>query len=345
MTEKNIFEIIDKFSAENGEPKYKQIASAVIQAVCSHQLCNGDKLPSINEMCSYYSISKATVQKSYDRLKKKGVLKSIHGKGFTICNDNYNYGINVFIMFDVLNSFKELMYQGILDTLNRLSGGKTVVDIFFHHFNEEHFITFVSNSIGKYEYYVVMPYENKRINEVLSKIDPEKLLILDRAREFHGEATSIITQDHDHELTRVLLEAEGLIKKYSDFVLCFPENRFNPNMIKHGYSVYCNKVGIKEKIINNIKLNDIKRNTAYLVIEDFDLVTLVEGANDLGLKVGKDIGILSYNNTPLKKIIEGGISVVSIDFYRMGTLVAEQIVLRDISYELMPTELIIRNTL
>ena len=39
--------------------------------------------------------------------------------------------------------------------------------------------------------------------------------------------------------------------------------------------------------------------------------------------IGKDIGVLSYNDTPLKDLL--GISVVSTDFNMMGATVAQMI--------------------
>ena len=44
---------------------------------------------------------------------------------------------------------------------------------------------------------------------------------------------------------------------------------------------------------------------------------------------GKDIGILSYNEIPLKKIAANGISVISTDFSKLGTHIAEMVITRD----------------
>ncbi len=45
-----------------------------------------------------------------------------------------------------------------------------------------------------------------------------------------------------------------------------------------------------------------------------DLVILIERILAAGLKVGKDVGVISYNETPLKKIILNGITTISTDF-------------------------------
>ncbi|MEN9703541.1 MAG: hypothetical protein RLZZ209_969, partial [Bacteroidota bacterium] len=44
---------------------------------------------------------------------------------------------------------------------------------------------------------------------------------------------------------------------------------------------------------------------------------------------GKDIGIISYDDTPLKEIIAEGISVISNDFSKMGERAAQMIINRE----------------
>ena len=54
-----------------------------------------------------------------------------------------------------------------------------------------------------------------------------------------------------------------------------------------------------------------------------DLVTLIERLIVLKLKIGKDVGVISYNETPLKRIILDGITTISTDFTSLGTQAAE----------------------
>lgn len=51
-----------------------------------------------------------------------------------------------------------------------------------------------------------------------------------------------------------------------------------------------------------------------------ELVNLVRQVNAKKLKLGKDIGIILYNDTPLKDLL--GITVISIDFKAMGDTAA-----------------------
>ena len=45
---------------------------------------------------------------------------------------------------------------------------------------------------------------------------------------------------------------------------------------------------------------------------------VVEKGKHQKLKIGADFGIISYNETPLKKVVENGITAISTDFDAMG---------------------------
>ena len=56
-----------------------------------------------------------------------------------------------------------------------------------------------------------------------------------------------------------------------------------------------------------------------------DLVTLIEKILETKLKIGEEVGVISYNETPLKKIILNGITTISTDFHMMGEKTAQLI--------------------
>ena len=64
---------------------------------------------------------------------------------------------------------------------------------------------------------------------------------------------------------------------------------------------------------------------AYIVIEETDLVTLIKCCQVQHMKIGTDIGIISYNETPLKEILLDGITVISTDHHQMGVSAANLI--------------------
>jgi DNA-binding LacI/PurR family transcriptional regulator len=64
-------------------------------------------------------------------------------------------------------------------------------------------------------------------------------------------------------------------------------------------------------------------------VEDADLVSIIQVAKQKRWEIGKDTGILSYNETALKSVISDGISTISTDFNLMGKQMAEMLLNRE----------------
>jgi DNA-binding LacI/PurR family transcriptional regulator len=54
-------------------------------------------------------------------------------------------------------------------------------------------------------------------------------------------------------------------------------------------------------------------------------VNVVKKSREQGLELGKAVGLISYNDTPLKEILADGITTISTDFEHMGKRIAELI--------------------
>ena len=63
-----------------------------------------------------------------------------------------------------------------------------------------------------------------------------------------------------------------------------------------------------------------------MALEDSSLITIVKQMKSRGWKMAEDIGIVCYNDTDLKEIIEDGITVISTDFKEMGGKLAKMII-------------------
>ncbi|MFX6048627.1 hypothetical protein ABTE94_20035, partial [Acinetobacter baumannii] len=75
------------------------------------------------------------------------------------------------------------------------------------------------------------------------------------------------------------------------------------------------------------------------------LVILIEKILATKLKVGKHVGVISYNETPLKKIILNGITTISTDFQMMGEKTAELIMQQSTEHVRIPFYLTMRSSL
>jgi len=83
----------------------------------------------------------------------------------------------------------------------------------------------------------------------------------------------------------------------------------------------------------------------YINLMENDLVILIEKILSTRLKVGKHVGVISYNETPMKKIILNGITTISTDFEMMGAKAAELILENSKEHVEIPFRLTLRSSL
>lgn len=71
-------ELVDQIS---GEPIYKQLADELESKIINGDIKPGKKLPSENELCELYNVSRITVRQALNILVQKDLVYSVHGKG------------------------------------------------------------------------------------------------------------------------------------------------------------------------------------------------------------------------------------------------------------------------
>lgn len=67
---------------------YEQIIQQVKTAIVSGDLKPGDMLPSIRSLAKELQISVITTKRAYEELEKEGLVFSVLGKGFYVCEQN-----------------------------------------------------------------------------------------------------------------------------------------------------------------------------------------------------------------------------------------------------------------
>ena len=97
-------------------------------------------------------------------------------------------------------------------------------------------------------------------------------------------------------------------------------------------------------MVSDVLNEPIKPGEVYINLMEDDLVKLLDRILSLKLEVGKDVGVISYNETPLKKFILNGITTVSTDFNRMGTVAAQLILDKSTRHEEVPFYLKLRSS-
>src|SRR5665647_3346480 len=136
-----------------------------------------------------------------------------------------------------------------------------------------------------------------------------------------------------------------LFNKLSTNKIIFPSYTYHPNEILAGFAKFCSEYAFDHSIIHDISEETIEDGIVYIRLMENDLVTLIEKIIDCKKEVGKDVGVISYNETPLKKIILNGITTISTDFIMMGKNAAQLILNKEQAQIAVPFYLTLRNSL
>ncbi|MEL1242075.1 GntR family transcriptional regulator [Flavobacterium flavipallidum] len=321
---------------DSGIPKYQQLVNAVNSGIGENILAVGDSLPSVNRICKYNQLSRDTVFKAYSILKEQNVIESIPNKGYFVIGKTRK----VLLVLDTFKAYKEVMYHYFVDNLP----DTIITDVQFHHYNIDDFKTIINNSIGKYFKYVVMNFDDKEVAATLSSIPNEKLLLIDWNINAQPK-NNFIFQDFGKAFYESLKEANHLFRKYEAINFVYPDYTNHPFESVDFFEKFCVDFNFKYKIITKPKEFKIEKKQAYISVSDRMLGVFLEQCREKNFEPGKEVGILSYNDTPMKKFVYKGISVITTDFKEIGTKGAEFITKEESIQCYVSTKLIIRESL
>jgi DNA-binding transcriptional regulator YhcF (GntR family) len=340
-------------------PVYQQIVDSIMAAVRDGVLKKDQQIPSINELSDQYILSRGTVEKAYKELRDKKVIISVKGKGYFIYRIDVEAPLRVLLVFNKISNYKRQLYNAFVKTL----GPQVIVDLQVHHHSVPLFENLMANRIGDYDYYVIMPHfyeqgneiisnekigkeQEDRVLQVISQIPPSKLMLLDKDWAGLTGPYALISQNFERDINDALYEALPALRKYDSLVYANPFLSPYPEEIKKGFQYFCRMNDFAFSIVDGIELQTpVTKGQAYVVIAETDLVNLVKICRNNGLVIGKDVGVVSYNETPLKEVLLDGITVISTDHEQMGVSAAEMILEKRQEKMKNPFMLILRNSL
>ncbi len=322
-----------------GIPKYKQIVTSIEKAIENEKLIKGERLPSINKLCLEFSLSRDTVLQAYEELKKRGIIYAILGKGYYVKSVEVTIKQKIFLLFDELNSFKEDIYNSFLKN----TGKDVHVDIYFHHFNIEMFRKLINESNGNYTKYIIMPTNLPDAASFIKTLPVNEVYILDQTNP-ELQSFPAVFQNHKKDIYDALLKGKSHLNKYKKLILIFPGFR-EPLGMKEGFVNFCQDFTFEYQVITEFTDREITTGEVYIIPNDRDLVAVIEKSKLQNLQLGNDYGIISYNETPLKKVVENGITTISTDFEAMGKILSSMILKGKKDQIENKSDLIIRNSL
>jgi hypothetical protein len=301
-------------------------------------------MPSINELSIELDIARDTVERGYKHLKHIGVIDAVPRKGYYIRDIEFRRPLKIFLLFNKLSAHKKTIYDSFVATL----GEHAVIDFYIYNNDFLLFKKLIANHKHDYTHYVIIPHfmeGEENAYEVINTIPKEKLILLDKiVPGITGEYAAAF-ENFEKDVYTALVQATDQLLKYHTLKIIFPSYSYYPVEIIRGFKNYCQDNAFAYKIINNIQEEPVQAGEVYLNVMEDELVLVLEKIVASGLRIGKEIGIISYNETPIKKFILNGITTISTDFHQMG-ITAAQLILGNAKEQIeIPFKLTLRASL
>ena len=332
-----------KINHQSEVPKYRQVVELIISDIKSGIFKQGQRIPSINETSEELLLSRDTVEKAYVYLRKKGVLSSVRGKGYYVSQVDVHENLKVALIFNKLSNYKRNLYYAFIKTL----GSKASVDVFIYNYDLQQFKSIVENNITKYDYYVILPHfknDDRDVAAVIKQIPREKVLLVDRNLDALKDYP-IVYQEYEKDIQLALSDGLDLIKKYSRLNLVFPADQYYPGYILRGFQIFCQVNGLEYSVYDQVSPDVVKKDEAFVLITDDDLYRFIKICRSKKWKPGKDLGVVAYNDNPVKELLEDGITTITTNHDEIGRIAAEMILTKNFLRIKSPFEFIKRNSL
>ena len=332
---------VDEYSIT---PKYLQIVNSVKREIENGNIQKGENMPSINELSIELDIARDTVERGYKRLKNIGIIDAVPRRGYFIKNIEFLQTLKVFLFFNKLSAHKKTIYDSFVASL----GENALIDFYIYNNDFLLFKRLLSNKKDDYTHYVIIPHfieGGANAYEIINAIPKEKLLLLDKLVPGVIGEYAAAYENFERDIYNGLTEAIDQLSKYHTLKIIFPEHSYYPPEILKGFKNFCQDHTFSYKVVSDVVEEPINEGEVYINVMEVDLVTLIERIRNLDLKIGEQVGIISYNETPLKKIILNGITTISTDFHQMGIIAAELILSNSKEHIEVPFKLTLRASL
>ena len=333
-------------------PKYRQIVDAIVNNIAMGEMELNQKLPSINSFSEEYLLSRDTVEKAYHILKECKVITPIQGKGYYVSRKPVISKLNILFLINKLSAPKACIYNAFINAI----GPNSHVDLHIYHHDPEIFLNLLEKHRNVYDFYMIMPHfkteEGKHISftdevlEAINRIPKEKLILLDNNKlEIEGDIVQIY-QDFENDIYNALKDGLDKITSYGKLILVYPEKAIypQPKRILLGFRKFCAEYDLPFEILDKV-FEDmvIKKGDLFVTLEENDLVYLVKLIRENNYSLGKEIGVISCNDTSLKELL--GITVISTDFRAMGETASQMILNNEKGIVKNPFHFIDRNSI
>ncbi len=303
-------------------PKYQQLVNTLLVDIKKGNLQTGERLPSINEASEECYLSRDTVERAYSELHRLGVITSIFRKGYFISGKSAKTKTKIFFLVGKITENNKAIFNAFVN----YAGKDVAVDIFTYNYKNENFREIINDHLGNYHYYVIMPHLMDETDEnlkCLKKITGERLIFLDQAMPSLVNANSSVLCNAGQEICNVMQQNAKHFKKYKTLNLVLTEEEYFDAELITGFRNFCEKNNYDFQVLDGFEDEDVEEGNVYFTMEDIDLVAAIKSAQNQNLELGKQVGLISLNDSCYKEILAGGISIISAKPTEVGKLAAE----------------------
>jgi DNA-binding LacI/PurR family transcriptional regulator len=236
----------------------------------------------------------------------------------------------------------------VYDAFVAAIGDNASLDFYIYNNDFDFFKRLILNKKNDYTHYVIIPHfteGSENTCEVINTIPKDKLIILDKlVRGVDGQYGAVY-ENFEKDICSALEKLLPQLSKYHTIKIIVPTHTYHPKDILNGFRSFCEQYAFSYKVVHHIANEPIKEGEAFINLMEDDLVILLEKILATKMKLGKHVGVISYNDTPLKKIILKGITTISTDFTMMGEKAAQLILDQSTEHIEIPFHVTLRASL
>ncbi len=323
--------------------KYMQLVDYINGLIESDELHIGDRIPSLKQLEKQLNMSKETLLKGLNHLLEKGIIESVYRKGYYVKKKSLDHTYRIFLLLDKMNIMRDKFYHTLFDELKDVAD----MDVYFHHHNFKVFENLILENLNSYTHFIVATFLKEDPSEALNLIPAQKRIIIDYNQPNLEGEYSCVFQDFEHDIYDGLSQLKTRLSRYEKLILIAPVEAIHARHVVDGFLKFCVEHSFPYAIQHEVETGSFKKGNAYITFNRYDTddVSLIKLSRAHGYQLGQDIGLISYNDTAVKEILEDGITVISTDFEAMGRDVAKAIIGRNNVFLRNPTKVIQRNSL
>ena len=334
-SEEGIFREIDEHSPT---PKYLQVKNAIVNAFQQERINPYERVPSINQMSYTLDISRDTVERGYRYLKQLGILESVPGKGFYLKPPERHKDKRIFLLLDSLAEQNKLIYDALLERI----GDDAIIDLFVYNNNPGLFKKLIQQRHSDYSFYVLIPI--KECVNMINLLPKEKLIVVARLMKSVAGQYGAVCENLSENISSLIHAERSRILKYKSIRLILPDNFHEQRIIQDKFKSFATQHGLRFETLRNVNNIAIHNGDLFFEFDENALVPLIETIDSANLKIGEDVGVLSYQHKIYKDLLANGITTFSIDHSRMGDQIAELITTRIAKHIFLPFTIQRRNS-